>query len=1047
MKIKYLAIALASMFALTAKSQVLTIEQKIEAILSQMTLDEKCHQLYPLDVLNTGDNPRFGIPGFYCTDGPHGYRYPESTGGNVGYYLAPPEAFATSFPVSIGVSATWDPDLAMRMARAMANEFRANGINLPLAPSLYLCNDPRHGRSAESYGEDPYLCSKIGVGTVKGIQSTGAMACIKAFLCENAQATRMTDTMTISRRMIMEHWGLPYKFAIQDANALSVMSAYVAVNGIAASQSFDLNTAILRNKLGFPYFMVSDWGSVHNSKEAIHSGLDLDMGSVRYAYDLKAGVVDGSIPLADVDNAVRNILRTKLLAGVIDFQPVVSKDVISGMESQTLDYETGVKSMVLLKNENSILPLNKSTINSVALIGPGANDCRLDGYGSSFVFPTYSITPKAAIEQRVGSWKVKYQKGCDINSADTNGFADAISKAASSDVVIFVGGLDITQEGEMKDRVGGSVQLPTNQQSLINALSSVNPNIIVVMESGGIVSLAQCLQNIKGLIYGFYPGQEQGRAIADILFGDYNPGGKLPVTMPANDSQIPPDNTNYNDDWGSGYRWYDKQGYTPSYAFGYGLSYTSFSYNSIQTVSNSIQAGETISLSVNVTNTGLKEGDEVIQLYVSHPASSLPMPIKQLKAFKRVNFQAGETKTISFELKPEDLYVFDELLDNYVLLNGTYQIKVGGSSDNLPLNTSINVNSATTKPDYTVPTIVCYPPFPHQGDTVFFALNIKNEGTGISTGNIQANVYVNNQMIAQLDTNISISLGNMKQLSAKKALMGKNYWIATSAGTYTLKAEINPNLLISETNSANNTTEQEFKVYDSYIEPIKINLALKKPVIASSEYNASTYSANWAVDGLRFSRWSSNFTNNESIQVDLMDNYNLKNIIIKWEAAFASKYLLCTSINGTQWDTIVQENYGNGKIDDFNLDINARYIKILCKESGSPWGFSIYEIEAYGLPLTFITSTESENKNTENSSVFPNPINDVFTVNYVSTSEKSITIGIYDLQGKLILKTLNNSVVGKNQFEINNISSIPSGVYYLKIEDERQNKYIKIIKQ
>jgi len=1048
MNIKFKLLIILIVLSTSAFSQILSIEQKIESILSKMTLDEKCHQLYPYDVLNTGDNARLGIPGFYCTDGPHGYRYPESTGGNTGYYLAPPEAFATSFPVSLAVSATWDPELASRMARAMSYEFRYNGINLPLAPSLYLCNDPRHGRSAESYGEDPFLCSKIGIGTVKGIQSTGAMACIKSFICENAQATRMTDTMTISRRMIMEHWGLPYKYAIQDANALSTMSAYVAVNGMAASQSYDLNTSILRQKWGFPYFLVSDWGSVHNSKEAIHSGLDLDMGSVRYAYDLKAGVLNGTIPLADVENAVRNIIRTKLLAGVIDFQPAAPENSLNGNTSQTVDYETGVKSLVLLKNENNILPLNKNTINSIALIGPSANEGQLDGYGSSFVFSTYVITPKTAIEQRIGSWKVKYQKGCAINSWDTTGFADAVNKAATSDVVVFVGGLDITQEGEMKDRVGGSSELPGLQQILINYLSYVNPNIIVVLESGGIVSLSQCLPNIKGLIYGFYPGQEQGRAIADVLFGDYNPGGKLPVTMPANNSQIPPDNTNYNDDWGSGYRWYDKQNLTPAFAFGHGLSYTTFSYNSIQTPSNIVEAGQNINFTVNVTNTGTREGDEVIQLYVTHPNSSLPMPVKQLKAFKRVNFSAGETKDITFEITPEDLYVFDETLDKYVLLTGQYQFKVGGASNNLPLSNIVTINAASPKPDFSVPTIVFYPPFPHVGDTVFFALNIKNQGTGLNTGNITANVNVEDQLIAKIDTSLSIEIGNMRQISANKTVNNKNWWIASSAGTYSISASIDPEQAILEANENNNTIQQSLVVYDAEQDPLKINLAYKKPAIASSVLDSASLMPAYAVDGLRNSRWSSSFTNTEFFQVDLLGVYNLKSIIIKWESAFASQYVLCTSMNGTLWDTVTVVSFGNGKTDEFTTDINARYIKVFCTDRATPWGFSIFELEAYGLPLNFISGVEELKDQSNAIKVYPNPFTDRAEIQISLNKNSEIKANLYDNQGRIIWQSQTiNSLIGLNNLQIDNLPNIPAGIYYIRVETETDNRYIKVVKQ
>ncbi|MEI7594973.1 MAG: glycoside hydrolase family 3 C-terminal domain-containing protein [Bacteroidota bacterium] len=1019
-------------------SQIISIEQKVDTLVSKMTLDEKINQLCPYDVMNTADNPRLWIPGFYTADGPHGYRDPDATG-----YPAPTEALATSFPISMAVAATWDTNVAYRMARTMGLEFQSKGINMRLAPSLYLCNDPRNGRSAESYGEDPYLCSKIGVATVKGLQSTPGMSSIKSFICENAQATRMTDTITISKRMIMEHWGLPFKNCIQKSNALTAMGAYVAVNGIAASHSFDLNTTILREKWGFPYLLVSDWGSVHNAKEAIHSGTDICMGSSHYSNDLKTGVNNGTIPLSDVNKAVKNVIRTKLVAGLLDFQPSAPDDALSGQESQAIDYETGLKSLVLLKNQNNILPLNKNTINSIALIGPNANDGCLNINGSSFVFPTGIVTVKNALEQEIGYWKVNYQKGCAINSWDTTGFADAIYKAATSDVVVFVGGLDVFQEGETYDRVGGSVELPGLQQILINYLASVNPNIIVILESGSIVSLSQCLHNIKGLVYGFYPGQEQGRAIVDVLLGDYNPGGKLPVSMPINDSQIPVSNTNFNDDWGGGYFWLDKQNYTPAFAFGHGLSYTTFAYNSIQTASSTINAGDKITVSVSVTNTGSKAGDEVVQLYVSHPTTSLPMPTKQLKAFNRVHFLAGETKIIKFELKPEDLYVFDESIDNYTLLTGTYLIKVGGASNNLPLNTSIVVNPASPKPDLSAPTIVCYPPYPKVGDTVVFALNVKNQGTGIFNGNLKAEIIIDNQTIAVIDTTITIGIGGMRQINANKGIANKNWWIPQVMGDYAISATLDQNQLISETDENNNLSIQNLKVYGEETEQLKINLAYKKPATASS-FSSNDFFPNYANDGLRNSRWISNTTNNEYYQVDLLDEYNLKSIIIKWENAYASHYQLLTSKDLIDWDTVAMISFGNGKKDDFATDINARYIKVICTQGGTPFGYSICELEAYGFPVSITDISKISSSSSFN--VFPNPFNDQITLTYFSEESSDAKLNLFDAQGRKVWESALISLnQGNNQLNFS-LNDITSGIYYLRFESQFENKFMKLIK-
>jgi hypothetical protein len=335
------------------------------------------------------------------------------------------------------------------------------------------------------------------------------------------------------------------------------------------------------------------------------------------------------------------------------------------------------------------------------LIGPSANVARLDGCGSSVVVPCYAVTPRQGIEQRAPGVAIHYAEGCDINSADRSGFPAAIAAAASSDVVVFVGGLDDTQEGEKCDRVSGSVQLPGQQQALINALAAVNPNVIVVLESGGIVALEQCFEWIKGLLYALYPGQEGGNAIADILFGHANPSGKLPVTMPLNDDQLPaweevdrrhPSDFSKDLVHGFGYRRFDSLGLTPQYAFGYGLSYTTFEYGNL-VVTSTVSSGEpAVLVRVVVTNTGGLAGDEVVQLYLStefadpQARAAVPMPVKQLRGFQRITLAPGQGESITFALGPEELSFWSISDDSFRIEAGQYTVRVGGSSDNLPLS-------------------------------------------------------------------------------------------------------------------------------------------------------------------------------------------------------------------------------------------------------------------------------------------------------------------------------------------------------------------------
>ncbi|MEJ2738111.1 MAG: glycoside hydrolase family 3 C-terminal domain-containing protein, partial [Anaerolineae bacterium] len=425
--------------------------------------------------------------------------------------------------------------------------------------------------------------------------------------------------------------------------------------------------------------------------------------SGKYAEELPGAIASGEVTTDTLNGAVRRVLRTKVAAGLLGDCPPGDPFDVCSQAHRDLALEVAQKSIILLKNEDDILPLNEDELGTIALIGPSADVAQLDGAGSSVVEPCYAITPKQGIENRAPGVTLHYAKGCDINSDDTSGFAAAIEAARNSDVVVFVGGLDSTQEGEEVDRASDSVQLPGQQQSLINELAAVNPNVIVVLESGGIVAVEQCFDKIKGLIYAFYPGQEGGNAIADILFGDVNPSGKLPVTMPRNDDQLPAwvdlDFTGDVVD-GFGYRRFDSLGMSPQYAFGYGLSYTNFEYSNLIVTPTSTLAETPIRVSVDVTNSGEIAGDEVVQLYLSASLADpkardvVPMPVKQLRGFERVSLTPGQTKSVAFTPGPEELSFWSISDDSFRIEAGTYTVRVGGSSDNLPLSGSFELTSS-----------------------------------------------------------------------------------------------------------------------------------------------------------------------------------------------------------------------------------------------------------------------------------------------------------------------------------------------------------------
>ncbi|MEK6650948.1 MAG: glycoside hydrolase family 3 N-terminal domain-containing protein, partial [Bacteroidota bacterium] len=429
-----------------------TIEDRITSILSSMTVEEKILQLHQEGWFNTADNARLGIPGFVMADGPHGVR----------------DGLATSFPVGIGMAATWDVELAGRVGAGMGREFLAKGKNQALGPCLDLDRDPRNGRSPETGGEDPFLCAQIGAAMVRGIQSEHVVATVKHYNANHREKSRISNNIIASARALREHNGLAFRTAVQRGGAFSVMNAYNLINGQKSAENSDLLTTILRDLWGFPYYVVSDWGSIWATERAVEAGCDVEMGSDLYRVNLPDLVRSGAVPMEALDRAVRRVLRTKLVSGLLDHYPRGNPEDVNSPAQRQLCLEAGRKSLVLLKNSDAILPIRSAEVTRVALIGPSAATAQIDGSGSSYVTPFQSVSPKEGLEAKLGAGKIVYARGCDINSADTSGFAEARIAAAAADLVVFVGGLDPTQEGEGFDRVGGSIDLPGVQQSLVN---------------------------------------------------------------------------------------------------------------------------------------------------------------------------------------------------------------------------------------------------------------------------------------------------------------------------------------------------------------------------------------------------------------------------------------------------------------------------------------------------------------------------------------------------------------------------------------------------
>ena len=800
------------------------LEGRIDTLLADMSMKEKIEQLY----YKTDGNDRLGIPQFTGSDGPHGI------GNNAKGF--------SSFPVTIAMTATWDPELITRVGRAIALEQAARGRDRIAGPTLDLLIDPRIGRAAETIGEDPFLGGRISEAFILGQNTTSVFGSIKHYNLNTYEFNRRTNNYLIDERSLVEFWGYHWKRAVQAGGAISVMCAYNWINGDKCAENKYLIKDLLRDHWGFGYYTMCDWGGFSSTEKALNSELDFCEGNDLYIKELPEGVLSGRFDSSLVERAARNVLRTKIISGMIDGVPQIPVNVIDSKEHRELVYESGLKGLVLLKNQGNILPLNKETVKSVAVIGPNAFVLPLDGNSSSKVIPSYQIPVENAIRTLLGDNRVNYAKGCNINDTDKKQFREAISAAKKSEYVVFVAGLDNTVEGEgyflfrdadekgggevtRPDRASQTVLLPGVQNELINEIAKVNPNIILVVISGGTCSVTPVINSVKGLLYAFYPGQEGGRAIADALFGNYNPSGKMPVTMPKDDGQIMPISADFRNmvSKGVGYRWFDSQKLTPEFAFGFGLSYTTFEYSNIRLNNTSALVGEPIEVSFDLKNTGRITGEEVSQLYLSTKQiiPDIIMPEKQLRGFEKVLLNPGESKTITFTLTPEELYVYNKEAKSYQVPEGEFIVQIGGSSDSLPLKAEFTLVKAVEKADLLVKNIRTMPAFPKEGEEVIFMASLINNGTGaINEGDrLKVRFYVDGKEAASYSSKAtSIPVGGMDFICAQ-GVKGRN-WTA-SKGTFRITAAIE----IPESkdlNSQNNTCEAELTIPNGKPIPVEI---------------------------------------------------------------------------------------------------------------------------------------------------------------------------------------------------------------------------------
>jgi beta-xylosidase len=639
---------------------------------------------------------------------------------------------ATSFPVPIGLAGTWNADLIEKTYSLVAEEVRSRGAHHALSPVVDVAREPRWGRVEETFGEDPHLVSKLGTAAVKGFQGKGdeidnkhVISCLKHFAAHaQPESGANCASVNVSERVLREVFFPPFKEAIQEGGAMSIMASYNEIDGIPSHMNSWLLNDILRKEWGFKGFTVSDYYAVkqleqrhhvaHDEKDAAYkaftTGIDIELPFEECYPNLSNLVKEGKISEDLLDNAVSRILEYKFKLGLFEksyVDPDYADNFCGSKKSRILALQTARETITLLKNETNLLPLNINKIKSIAVIGPNADAKLLGSYSGE---PNYYISLLEGIKTKVNNnVNIFYSEGCRITEAgsweltdkielpdsitDSKRIEEAVLQAQKADIVVMaLGGNELTcREAWNEDHLGdrASLELFGKQNALLNAILAVNKNIVVFLFNGRPLSIQHLQDNVPAIFECWYLGQETGTAAADILFGDYNPNGKLPISFPRSVGHLP---VYYN------HKPNDRRGYTfddisPLYPFGFGLSYTSFLYENLKIKKTQIRKNESTLVSIDVINTGSRDSLETVQMYIRDSISSVTRPVKELKGFNKIFIKSGERKTVSFQITPKELSFYDINMD-YLVEPGEFIIMVGSSSkDEDLLKTVLEVSS------------------------------------------------------------------------------------------------------------------------------------------------------------------------------------------------------------------------------------------------------------------------------------------------------------------------------------------------------------------
>jgi beta-glucosidase len=690
-------------------------EQKVDSLVKLMTLDEKLGMIHATAKFISGGVKRLGIPELTYTDGPNGIREELERDGWNSLHLTTDSM--TFFPTGTALAATWNPQLAVNYGEAIGKEAKVRKKDVLLGPAVNIIRTPLSGRTFEFFTEDPFLNDCMAVGYIQGVQNRKVAACIKHYVANNQEFERDLGNAEMDDRTLHEIYLTVYKAAIEKANVLSIMGAYDKFRGDYICENSYLENTILKSQLGFKGIIVSDWGATHSSVKSALAGLDVEMGTNVSKYDsnyfglpLKQEVLAGNVPVEVINDKVKRILRLMYSLGLMDAS--IQKEGNMWAESKQTAYDVASEAIVLLKNENKLLPLKKDKIKSIAIVGENAYQIQSTGGYTAGVKAKWEVSPYAGIKKAAGpsielnyakGYRPTYNKETDFpdDTADEDLIKEAVALASKSDAVIILAGNNRKIETEGRDRRG--IKLPFGQNELIQRVVKANHNTVVVIVAGSVCDLHEVKNCAPAIVYSWFNGSEAGNALADVLFGNVNPSGKLPFTLPAKLEDVgahflntyPGKNRTitYSEGILVGYRWFDTKNIEPVFPFGYGLSYSTFSYSGLTTDKPKYSKDDTIRLTLMVKNADGPAGKTTIQCYVHANNSKIFRAKQELKGFAKVWVGAGNETKLNLNIPVKDLSYYNENSKNWELEPGDYTLMVGSSSRDIYKDLIISVTN------------------------------------------------------------------------------------------------------------------------------------------------------------------------------------------------------------------------------------------------------------------------------------------------------------------------------------------------------------------